>query len=317
MKIGTLLLKFDYGKPERGISMEYNYFYPALKSFAEVVPFWIEDYPIKDLQEEIIRFCKSSRCDYYFTILMYDEITVHTLDRLKEAGHKVINWFCDDHWRLPWSLEVVKHLYGAITVDKYSLAKYKALGHLAWLSQWGIHSWDSPSTLYKYDVAFVGGKNPVREWFVEELKSSGYEVECFGEGWRNGRVTDMSNIFRHSRINLNLSNSIQTDVRCINFVGEQTGGKLGEQIKARHFEIPGGGGFQLAHYALEIEDYFVIGKEIAVFGNIDDLKKQVAYYIENWEEREAIKMAGWRRVRNYTYENRLREVFSEICNRLV
>ncbi|GAH96354.1 unnamed protein product, partial [marine sediment metagenome] len=37
-----------------------------------------------------------------------------------------------------------------------------------------------------------------------------------------------------------------------------------EQIKARNFEIPALGGFQLTNYCLSLEDYFEIGKEIVM-----------------------------------------------------
>ncbi len=80
----------------------------------------------------------------------------------------------------------------------------------------------------------------------------------------------------------------------------------------RNFEIPACGGFQLGHYAPSIEDYFIFGKEIAIYSNIDELKKQVGYYLENEQERERIRTAGYKRAENHTYKDRFEEIFRRI-----
>lgn len=85
-----------------------------------------------------------------------------------------------------------------------------------------------------------------------------------------------------------------------------------EQIKGRNFEIPGCGGFQLSQYAAGLEDYYHIGKEIAVFGNIDELKLQIKYYLENDAERMRICEAGYLRSKEYTYEKRFKNIFEKI-----
>jgi spore maturation protein CgeB len=85
-----------------------------------------------------------------------------------------------------------------------------------------------------------------------------------------------------------------------------------ESVKARNFEIPGCGGFQLSQFALELEDYYQIGKEITVFSNTDDLVKQVEYYLRFGNEREKIRKNGYLRTREHTYDLRLNKILKSL-----
>lgn len=61
----------------------------------------------------------------------------------------------------------------------------------------------------KYDVSFVGGWHPYREWLIGRIRKAGISVEVFVHRWTNGEIVQegMVRIFNKSRINLNLSNS--------------------------------------------------------------------------------------------------------------
>jgi len=83
----------------------------------------------------------------------------------------------------------------------------------------------------------------------------------------------------------------------------------------RLYEITGRGGFLLHPKVEGLEKEFEYGKEIGVYewGNTDDLKKQIDYYMEHPEEREAIRLAGHERTKkNYTYTKRVAEMLKEI-----
>lgn len=356
MHILAAFLKYDYGIKKRGESLEKNVFVPAMqKAGAKVTTFWLEDngFPdnIKSLQERLIARVEEVHPDFVFFILMNSEITLDTIKKIN-TKYKTINWFCDDQWRFnSFTSSVAPLLTYAITVDKFSLVDYDRIGSKnVILSQWATHfllkERDIKKVNYKYDVTFVGSKNPTREWIIHELKKSNIDVICFGSGWDNGRVSfdEMCNIFKTSKVNLNLSNSVPTDRRYkkyllkyllanilfLNFkvsFFSQMRKKLSliksflfsgsylknvEQIKARNFEIPGCGGFELSQYSVGIEDYYVIGKEIAVFSNIDDLKIMIKYYLFNEKERERIRIAGYKVTKNYTYEKRFSGVFKEL-----
>lgn len=104
--------------------------------------------------------------------------------------------------------------------------------------------------------------------------------------------TDMSKIFYLSRINLNITlPSIETG------------------LPQRIFDIMGSGGFVLTNYQQEIEDCFIIGKEIEVFRNLDELKEKTAYYLSHEKERLQIAMSGYQKVcSHFSYTHQIQEI---------
>ena len=358
-KILTAFFKYDYGIKERGYSLEYNKFYPAIAQIvSDVYPFWIEEngYPenIKQIQKSLIEHTDNVKPDIIFFVLMSNEITIDTIKYLSKKSI-TINWFADDQWRFnSFTALLAPVLTFSVTVDKYSLIKYEEIGcKNVILSQWAASSYAAQNKVlkkeYLYDISFVGQKNEIREWIISELESSGLKIECFGHGWPNGKVSfeSMEEIFLKSKINLNLSNSFSYDIRYIKFLikniknssssnsikqivkkfiypyrilkliyhflfGAITEEKIIEQIKARNFEIPAAGGFQITNYVLGIEDYYQIGKEIAVYNNIDDLKLLINYFLSNDKEREKIKYQGHLKSADYTYDKLIQKVLNKI-----
>jgi len=323
-----VFLRYDYGIKSRGDSLEYKGFYKALKQLSnEIYPFWYDDYLMKkeELQKRVIKFVDDIRPDIVFFILMKDEFSFETLDYLKNK-YTTINWFCDDQWRFEnFTKYYAPHFTYAITTDKFALNKYKKIGYEnVIIGQWASYGCGKninfESIKYKYNVSFVGGISGYRKWLINKLEKAGIKVECFGAGWRNGRVTfdEMSEIFKTSRINLNISNSVNYDVRYIfsslrsikEFLRSK---KRIEQIKARNFEIPAFGGFQLTNYVPFLEDYFEIGKEVAIYTSIEDLVLQINYCLDNEEERKKIMIEGYRRAINeHTYVSRLKHIFRKL-----
>ncbi|MCD8044116.1 MAG: DUF3880 domain-containing protein [Bacteroides sp.] len=219
-KVLFACLKYDYGRKERGISIERKAMLPAfVENKCDVVKFWLEENGFPNnlylLQINLINTAEKNNPNLIFFVLMNNEIRLSTLDYLRER-FIIINWFCDDQWRFDnYSKFVAPHLTYSITVDKYSLDKYRKINCNAILSQWAPIEIDSAISedKYRYDVSFVGSWNPTREWIISSLKKNGIEVECFGSGWPNGRISynRMREIFHTSKINLNLSNSLPSD----------------------------------------------------------------------------------------------------------
>lgn len=112
--------------------------------------------------------------------------------------------------------------------------------------------------------------------------------------------TDMNKIFYLSKINLNVTlPSIETG------------------LPQRILDIMGSGGFALTNYQQEIDDYFVIGKEIEVFRDIDELMEKTAYYLSHEEERLRIAMNGYLKVRdNFSYTHQLKRILQTVKNDL-
>ena len=108
--------------------------------------------------------------------------------------------------------------------------------------------------------------------------------------------TDMNKIFYLSRINLNITlPSIETG------------------LPQRILDIMGSGGFVLTNYQKEIEDYFVIGQEIEVFKDTDELLEKVSYYLSHEKERLRIAINGYQKVRDqFSYAHQMEQILHKV-----
>lgn len=327
----AVLLQWDYGNRQRGISNEKLWFYDSfVKLFSRVEVFWYDDYlkNLPRLQELVLEKAASCNPDLIFFIPCGDQFSFATLDSLKRSC-PTIAWFGDDTWRFDsFSSRYANHYSFVATTDAWSVPKYLRLGARPILTEWAsaeplserIGPLDETES-FLYDVSFVGGINHFREWFIKRLGKLGVEVACFGAGWPRGRVSfeEMEQIFRVSRINLNISNSVCHDIRYV-FSGRRAfkeyrrSAKRAEQVKARNFEIPLAGGFQLSNYAIGLERYLDIGREIAIYSNPEECAGQIGYYLDNEAERREITLRSHlRAINEHTYYHRLSAVMEAIC----
>lgn len=327
-KILTVLMQWDHGHKERGLSGDVKFFHANFEKLASnVVPFWYDEYfsDLPRLQTELLRRAEAVDPDLIFFLPYTDQVATDTLDALK-AKWKTCAWFGDDTWRFEsYTAKMAPHYSYPVTTDPFSVRKYRDIGISPVVSQWGAQlNGDKPGIIppekYDYDISFVGGHNKFRAWLVGRLRKLGLAVNTFGPGWPEGKVSfeQMEEIFRKSRINLNLSNSINQDIRFVlsnwrNLASYLRSPKRTEQIKARNFEIPLAGGFQLTNYAIGLEKYLRIGEEVAVFTTPEDCASQIAYYLEHEAERTQVLLAGHARaMREHTYLRRLEGVLREI-----
>ncbi|MBP2654163.1 MAG: hypothetical protein H6Q73_1732 [Firmicutes bacterium] len=321
-------MQWDYGIKDRGPSLDQTIFSETLKqlvAYNEV--FWFDDY-IKDgknLEESLARKIEETKPDLIMFLLYTEQFSIQFLDQLKQK-YQTYGWFGDDQWRFEsFSQKYAPHFTYVSTTDQWAVSKYRRLGIEPILTQWAAQRFNDnygviDDIIYEYDVSFVGQYNEVRGWFVKKLAQAGINVVCFGAGWDNGRITfeDMENIFRASKINLNISNSVSQDIRFVcggirNFARWLLSPKRSEQIKARNFEIPLAGGFQLTNYVVGLERYWRIGEEIAIYSTVEDCAKQVEFYLEHVEIRNNIVAKSYERAnREHTYFSRLSHVLEEI-----
>lgn len=328
MKILYVDFRYDYGKEERGINQigEIGFRQSFAKLGHEVDAFYYDKYlsNIELLQKDLLDYAAQSNPDLIFFCLYTDQFYFETLDELQKR-YKTINWFGDDQWRFQnFTAKYAQHFTYSITTDDFAVEKYNDIGvKNVFLSQWAAVNTEIPpdeKSDYLYDISFVGGAAPTRKWIVSEFKKAGFEVQTFGNGWPSGPVSldKMQETFRRSKINLNLSNSINFDLRFLchnpkNFLYALRGQKNVSQMKARNFEIPYFGGFQLTEYLPSLENYFQIGQEIACYSNVDEAIQLAKFYLKNDSKREEIKNKSIRRARTeHTYQHRLEKILSQI-----
>lgn len=83
----------------------------------------------------------------------------------------------------------------------------------------------------------------------------------------------------------------------------------------RVYETLGRGGFIIHPFITGMDEEFTDGKTIVFYeyGNWEQLKEKIDYYLEHEDEREAIRLAGHEFVKNYaTYNDRLKQMLGII-----
>ena len=349
MKILFISNKYDYGKPELGLSYEYSSFCKSLErmnnSQHKVLFFPLDEIikkkGIKKLNEELLDIVFKQRPDLVFVSTGGGAIEREVIKKIsQQKGITILNWFMDDHWKFYNYSRHWGPLYNWITTtDPLVIEKYRKIGYQNAL----FNPQACNVFLYKplnlpkvYDITFIGRPHGNRKEIINKLKKKGIKVKCFGEGWPNGHISqeEMIKIFSQSKINLNFTRSSGVLWKQIGliFLYRKFDRSLGlnsplkwyenfqvllaqkrKQIKGRIFEIAGCGGFLLTEYTERIEDFYKIGEEIECFYNFGELIEKINYYLTHDKERESIAKAGYERtIRDHTYEKRFNHIFKQI-----
>lgn len=121
-----------------------------------------------------------------------------------------------------------------------------------------------------------------------------------GKGFYRGPIDYYSSaiaaLYRTSRINLNISKY-----------------QLKTTVNQRVFDCPLCNGFLLTDFREDIEEYFDIDREVAVFHDLADLKKKVAFYLDHDERARAIAENGKEKIlEKHTYQHRIKEMVSHV-----
>ena len=346
--ISTLFVGFQYayGNPKEGNGLDFDIFVNSMSKIDDVDAYFFPIDNLIDVEFEIKNHLIKNKYDIIFFNLIKTEFPISLLSFLKE-NYVTVNWFGDDQWRFyDFSLKYAPYFTFIITTDKFKLNEYKLKGYEnVLLSQWAALSIiPIPEKVdYLYDISFVGAYSINREYVIEYLKSNGFKVSVFGKGWNKSiSINEMNEVMLKSKINLNLSNSTPTSFNYLGFLFRVlkkswiyflkfrfktslkfflkflrgikilTYNKTDEQIKARNFEIPSNYGFQITKYAIGLEDYYNIGKEIVVFNSLKELKLLCEYYLSNEIERHNILDASYKKTFNHTYTERLKQIINDI-----
>ena len=162
---------------------------------------------------------------------------------------------------------------------------------------------------FDYDVIFVGSKRyhheyPYRPQLIDHLRNVyGKRFLHVGGDGDTGTVRgeDLNRIYAKSKIAVG-------DSLNINF-------SYPYYTSDRLFESTGRGGFTIYPDIKGLDSYFYDKKEIVFYkhGDLKDLTNKIDYYLDNPEEREAIRMMGHLRTKKeHTYINRWSSILKEL-----
>jgi hypothetical protein len=158
------------------------------------------------------------------------------------------------------------------------------------------------------DVVFAGSRGYHPEWQYRPQLVDFLRKE-YGD-----RFTHVGNdgigVFRGEALNelYGSSKVIVGDSLCLNF-------DYPYYWSDRVYETLGRGGFIIHPYIKGMEKHFTDGEHLIFyeFGDFNDLRYKINYYIEHEEEREKIRLAGHNHVKkNHTYTNRWQTILQEL-----
>jgi spore maturation protein CgeB len=217
MRILYVAMKYDYGRPQQGLSFEHYNFYHSLVHMGHDIVYFdfmtlMQTHGRGWMNDRLLEVARAEKPDVMFTVLFDDELDQAVIRTLTDnVGLPTVNWFCDDHWRF----ESYSRRWGpcftwVVTTAQSALPKYAELGYRNVIkSQWACNPFlyrkmDIPLS---YDVTFIGQPYHDRRHVIERLRKNGINASAWGRGWESGRVSqeDMIRIFNQSRINLNLT----------------------------------------------------------------------------------------------------------------
>lgn len=327
MKILLACMLYSYGDTSREYSYEYFNFYKSLQQMGHEVEFFDYMGELKALGKSEMNKKLLGRvqefCPVVTIVSLYTDQFEPEMVNLLRKYTKTFGFFHDDTWRIDFSRFWARHFDYFSTPDLHGEIKYSEIG--------------LPNAIYfpfgcneeifrrldvekRYDVSFVGGWHPYREWLIGRIKKSGISVEVFGHLWPKGEVDQegMVRVFNESRINLNLSNSASWDVRYLlssprSVVNRLRSKKNIEQMKARIFEVNGCGAFQLSYYVEGLSNCYEIDQEVGVYADADDLVEKVKFYLAHQELRESIAAAAYKAtLEKHTFGRRFQGVFQRM-----
>ena len=223
-------LKYEYGKPEAGLSFEYQNFFGTLCGMEGTqADFFAIDEVMREhgrdgMNERLIQEVEAGQYDLLFCFLFTEELKKETINHItNKTKTKTFNWFADDHWRLPVYSRYWAPLFTMVsTTDSQALAKYRALGiNNVIKTQWGantrLYQPTDDKKIEKYknkkiedqDITFVGKMYGNRGEYVKFLQERNLPAKGYGKGWEPGTVAfeRMLEIFSCSKINLNFTES--------------------------------------------------------------------------------------------------------------
>jgi len=259
-KIFISIMKYDYGVTERGYSYEYNNLYlPLCDVYGKENVFLFDFFSIykkegkAEMNKTLKQLVTELKPDIALFALFQNEFVPQVVDSLKEITKTVV-YFFDDPWRKKFA-NYWKQFFSYFSTPDYTMYNnYLSLGYKNVLfTPFGYNK-----NIYKkrdenkiYDVSFIGGYSPLREWTIKKLRKNGIDIKVFGRDWNKNNSwlseEEMVRVINQTKINLNLSNAVSYHLPFLFWSLHSTRAikellllrKTIEQVKGRHYEING------------------------------------------------------------------------------
>ena len=156
-------------------------------------------------------------------------------------------------------------------------------------------------------VIFVGTFTLKRYRFVKNLVKKGVEIDLIGKYWKNffpshtisesAYGPSLTKLFQRYKLSLNIHNDIQ----------------YGPNM--RTFEVTGSGGTLLTDMAEDMDKFFIEGKEVFMYRDLEELTKLINGKISEEIATNQVAKNGYRRAHaSYTYEKVMGTFLSSVSD---
>ena len=224
------------------------------------------------------------------------------IDIKKNLGSMLVNWCSDDEWRFEQHSKLLSPYFDCmITTSNEAKLKYSKEKKFSILSHWGCpDDWIGKPIINnkcKYDVSFIGKSYFDRKKIINYLKSNNIKVKCFGYGWgtRILKDSEISKIFRISKISLNFSSTRGSH----------------KQLKARVFEVTGSGGFLMTEHSDNLLKFFN-AKHISIFKSKEELLINIKKILNNFKLRDKMVISSSKHSKKYSYSSIIKKIINKI-----
>lgn len=238
------------------------------------------------------------------------------LKKLERRGIPTVSTHLDTWYGLRRASDVANHPFWktqyVFTADGGADEWIKSLGIPHYYLKAGVVERDCElgdyDEKFAFDVIFVGSKQYHPEWpYRPQLinwleKTYGSRFAHFGGDGRGVvRGKQLNDLYASAKV-------VVGDTLCLNFDRQ-------EYWSDRIYETTGRGGFMIHPFIEGLQNDFEFDKEIIVYqyGNFDELKAKIDYYLADDKKRKAIQLAGHERTkRDHTYTNRMQQVIETV-----
>jgi len=239
-----------------------------------------------------------------------------TLKLFHELKIKICCWFGDDPAALEHSKKLSPHFDLFFTHEPATMAIHQKLGarvrHLPYACNKQVHKkvelTPEERENLSSEVSFVGSYTPHRESLL--LSLADFDLKIWGDGWQESSLKSFvkgSEVSQQKMVKIFNASKISINIHRENMAG-------GGGLNCRTYEICACGALQIVDERSDLPALFKIGEELLTFKEREDLREKVRYYLKNSGQRERIARAGHRRVADYTYLKRVRQILKEVEN---
>jgi spore maturation protein CgeB len=232
----------------------------------------------------------------------------------------VVNFFPDNPlWMIPFECIEAYDLF--FTKERYALRALGAVGlrNLHYLPLYCVPDFHHRVTLsseeawrFATPVSLVGSWYPYRERLVASLSS--YPIRIWGNGWQHAATPAVQRMVAGTavwgRAKLAVYSGSTLSLNHHHPMNDIVG------VNTRAFELAASGACQLVDGKEDLPSLFTPGEEVVVYRDLDDLRRQLDYYLAHPAEARAIGDNAQRRaLKEHTLKHRLEEMLAVMEHR--